>query len=65
MTEIDFVITTPPGESGLNNIGKLLPNTEAKVVDIDTGVSKSDFSSGELLVRGPSVSKLNRFQRKK
>ncbi len=45
----DFT-TTPPGA-----VGKLLPGTEARLVDPATGADVAPGKPGELLVRGPQV----------
>ncbi len=42
--------TTPPG-----SVGKLLPGTEARLVDPATGEDVAAGEAGELLVRGPQV----------
>ena len=38
--------------------GYLLPNTYAKVVDLETGVSLGPYEKGELCIKGPQVYKL-------
>lgn len=38
-------------------IGQLVPNTEAKMIDLSTGESLKPGETGELLVRGPQVMK--------
>ncbi len=44
-----------PGTSKPGSIGPLLPNTEARVVDVATGVDLGPDADGELLIRGPQV----------
>ena len=36
-------------------IGTLVPNTEARLVDVDTGLDAADGEPGEIWVRGPQV----------
>ena len=55
MTETMLSIGTPKNECGLSNTGKLVPNTEAKVVDLDNGMPLPANIPGELFIRGPSV----------
>jgi len=50
VTPDDEYATTPPG-----SIGRLLPNTEARLVDPGTGTDVPEGSAGELWVRGPQV----------
>jgi long-chain acyl-CoA synthetase len=48
----------PPGERNRpGTIGRPLPDTQAKVVDPDTGAELPDGAVGELVVRGPQVMK--------
>ncbi len=44
------------------SIGKVIPNTEVKIVDITTGAELGKHQEGELLIRGPQIMKgyLNR-----
>ena len=42
--------TFKPGSCGF-----LLPNTYAKIVDLDTGMALGPFEKGELCIRGPQV----------
>jgi acyl-CoA synthetase (AMP-forming)/AMP-acid ligase II len=37
------------------SIGKLLPNTEARIVDVDSGADVEPGVPGEILIRGPQV----------
>ena len=46
----DVAGTAKPG-----SIGPLLPNTEARVVDVATGEDLPPGADGELLIRGPQV----------
>ncbi len=43
------------GEAKPGSIGPLLPNTEARIVDVGTGADLGTDTDGELLVRGPQV----------
>jgi long-chain acyl-CoA synthetase len=48
----------PPGAANRpGTIGKPLPDTEARLVDPDTGAAVADGEVGELVVRGPQVMK--------
>jgi long-chain acyl-CoA synthetase len=48
----------PPGAGNRpGTIGRPLPDTDAKLVDPDTGHEAADGAEGELLVRGPQVMK--------
>jgi acyl-CoA synthetase (AMP-forming)/AMP-acid ligase II len=57
MTELAVGATTPRvGDVGAHgSVGKLLPNTELRVVDPATGDDMGIDGVGELLVRGPQV----------
>lgn len=46
------------------SIGKVVPSTEVKIIDIDTGAEVARGQAGELLIRGPQIMKgyLNRPQ---
>ena len=56
MTELSPVGTmTPLTNEVLGSCGILLPQTEAKILDITTGESLPTGESGELVVRGPQV----------
>ncbi len=46
------------------SIGRVVPNTEVKIADIDTGAELGRGQEGELLIRGPQIMKgyLNRPQ---
>lgn len=53
---------TPPGNSGVpadsgvpGSAGSLMPLTEAKIVDLDSGRALDPTHPGELWVRGPQV----------
>jgi acyl-CoA synthetase (AMP-forming)/AMP-acid ligase II len=46
----DRLRPSPPG-----TVGRLIPNTELMVVDLDTGVAVGAGAPGELWVRGPQV----------
>ncbi len=48
----------PPGAANRpGTIGKPLPDTEAKLIDPDTGAEVPDGEVGELVVRGPQIMK--------
>ena len=57
MTELSPVVTSTrddifkPGSCGV-----LLPNTEAKIIDIESGEALEPNQQGELCIRGPQVS---------
>ena len=57
MTELSPVVTSTrddifkPGSCGV-----LLPNTEAKIIDIESGEALGPNQQGELCIRGPQVS---------
>jgi acyl-CoA synthetase (AMP-forming)/AMP-acid ligase II len=44
-----------PGEARAGSIGRVIPNTECKVIDWGTGEEVAPGSDGELCVRGPQV----------
>lgn len=46
-------ILTPP--SKIQTVGVLIPNTEAKIINLSTNEIMGSHQSGELLVRGPQV----------
>jgi len=49
--------TNPANAPRVGSIGKLLPDTEARVVDLESGKELPDGSVGELVIRGPQVMK--------
>ncbi|MBW3604240.1 MAG: 4-coumarate--CoA ligase family protein [Actinobacteria bacterium] len=56
MTETSPVTHVSPLERNKpGTVGVLLPNTEAKIVDVDTGEPVETGDRGELLVRGPQI----------
>lgn len=58
MTELSPVTHVTESKSKLfGSIGKLAPNCEAKLIDVDTGESVGPNKDGELLIRGPNVMK--------
>jgi Acyl-CoA synthetases (AMP-forming)/AMP-acid ligases II len=60
MTETGPVTLFAPRDvplSKMGSCGKIVPYTQAKVVDLTTGQSLGPHQSGELLIRGPQVSK--------
>ncbi|XP_042211270.1 probable 4-coumarate--CoA ligase 3 isoform X2 [Homarus americanus] len=54
MTEISCSHMTICGEEKLGSCGKLLPNTRAKIVDLDTGATLPSGAKGELYVQTPA-----------
>lgn len=65
LTETSPVTNINPEDPALNKpstVGPLVPNTEARIVDLGTGLDCDTGERGELLVRGPQVMKgyLNR-----
>lgn len=54
---IDAVCARAHEQIILEASGQLLPNTEAKVIDITTGELLGSNERGELLIRGPQVMK--------
>uniref|UniRef100_A0A646QDR8 Luciferin 4-monooxygenase n=1 Tax=Hemiscolopendra marginata TaxID=943146 RepID=A0A646QDR8_9MYRI len=58
MTELSPVSHVSPRDSGrIGTCGVLVPNTEAKIVDLNTGAALGPGFEGELCVRGPQVMK--------
>ena len=56
MTELSPVATmTPSSDEVLGSCGVLLPNTEAKVVDLDTNEPLGPEQNGEICIKGPQV----------
>ena len=56
MTELSPVATmTPSSDEVLGSCGVLLPNTEAKVVDVTTGEALGPDQQGEICIKGPQV----------
>ncbi len=57
MTELGVAATSPrfDGRRRPGSVGRLLPNTELRVVDPDTGADLDIDTVGELWVRGPQV----------
>ncbi len=47
----------PPGRNDLSSIGPPVPNTEARVVDLETGQALGPNEEGEIQIRGPQVMK--------
>ena len=65
MTETSPAVTMAepvPGRSRDGSVGQPVPNTEMKVLDLESGAELGHGESGELFVRGPQVMKgyLNR-----
>jgi acyl-CoA synthetase (AMP-forming)/AMP-acid ligase II len=68
MTESAPVTLFPPKyapRSKMGSCGQLVPETQAKVVDLTTGQSLGPHQSGELLIRGPQVSMPRTWQTSK
>jgi len=58
MTELSPVATmTPSSDEVLGSCGVLLPNSEAKVVDVTTGEALGPDQHGEICIKGPQVMK--------
>ena len=60
LTEASPVVSAPsrdPAEARPGTIGRILPSTEIRVVDVATGEDLPAGGDGELLVRGPQVMK--------
>ena len=56
MTELSPVATmTPSSDEVLGSCGVLLPNSEAKVVDVTTGEALGADQHGEICIKGPQV----------
>ena len=56
MTETSpLVLVTPERIAKIGSCGVLLPNTEGKIVDLDTGDALGPNERGELCVKGPQV----------
>ena len=56
MTELSPVATmTPSSDEVLGSCGVLLPNTEAKVVDVTSGEPLGPNQHGEICIKGPQV----------
>jgi long-chain acyl-CoA synthetase len=50
-------VNPPPPQDRCGTIGKPLPDTEARLVDPDTGLDVLNGGVGELVIRGPQVMK--------
>ena len=58
MTELSPVATSTRDDVFIpGSCGVLLPNTEAKIVDVKTGENLGSNQQGELCIKGPQVSK--------
>jgi len=58
MTEVVVAVTGLPLEDAVikpGSVGPLLPNVEARIVDVASGTDLGHDERGELLVRGPNV----------
>ena len=56
MTELSPVgLMTPSDQVVLGSCGILLPDTEAKIIDLNTGEPLGPGKEGELCIRGPQV----------
>ena len=56
MTETSPIVhITPLNDEKNGSCGALVPNAEAKVVDLNTGEDLGVNQRGELLVKGPQV----------
>ena len=57
MTETSPIVTFAPKEDlKIGSCGVLLPNTQAKIVDLESGEPLGPNLRGELCVKGPQVS---------
>jgi long-subunit acyl-CoA synthetase (AMP-forming) len=57
MTETSPLVTvTPEKIAKIGSCGVLLPNTQAKITDLETGEALGPNTRGELCVKGPQVS---------
>ena len=56
MTETSPIgLLAPVEDLKIGSCGVLLPNTEAKIVDLESGKSLGPNEKGELCVKGPQV----------
>ena len=58
MTETIVATMTPWNQERITSCGKLIPNTEAKIIDLKTGEALGPNQTGELCIRGPQVRKI-------
>lgn len=54
-----LVHLTPLSDEKNGSCGQLVPNTEAKIVDVNSGETLGPNQRGELCVRGPQVTRRN------
>ncbi|XP_013782516.2 4-coumarate--CoA ligase-like 7 [Limulus polyphemus] len=57
LSETLIVASVEKGKTTPNSVGKLIPSTELKVVDLTTGVALGPNEGGEFYVRSPQVMK--------
>ncbi|XP_033752286.1 probable 4-coumarate--CoA ligase 5 [Pecten maximus] len=57
LTETSPIILMDQAPPKLGTIGQLVSNTQAKMIDVDSGACLGPGGTGELLVRGPQVMK--------
>ncbi|KXJ19143.1 probable 4-coumarate--CoA ligase 3 [Exaiptasia diaphana] len=58
MTETSpSLMTQPPDKVKIGSVGMLLPNIEAKVINLETGALLGPGQDGEICVRGPNIMK--------
>jgi len=55
MSETSVTTSNGPSSDITGSCGLLVPNTEAKIKDLESGKSLGPNESGELLIRGPQV----------
>ena len=56
MTELSpLALVTPENIAKIGSCGVLIPNTEGKIVDLDSGKALGPNQTGELCVKGPQV----------
>ncbi|XP_049788641.1 luciferin 4-monooxygenase [Schistocerca nitens] len=58
MTETTLAsLMTPSGENKYGSSGIVVPSTEVKVIDVETGVALGPYQKGELCFKGPIIMK--------
>ena len=56
MTELSpLALVTPENIAKIGSCGVLIPNTEGKIVDLESGEALGPNQTGELCVKGPQV----------
>jgi acyl-CoA synthetase (AMP-forming)/AMP-acid ligase II len=54
---VTHVTPEDPGRNKPGSIGPLLPNTDARIVDVDSGKDLGENQTGEIWIKGPQVMK--------